>query len=54
MRTVWLVGIAFGGLGFVFALLEKEIRLRDDLDTKFGIEEEKGKRSGRTEEPLTA
>lgn len=41
MRTVWLVGIAFAGTGFLLTFLEKEIRLRDKLNTEFGIEEEK-------------
>ncbi|OTB14866.1 hypothetical protein K445DRAFT_334359 [Daldinia sp. EC12] len=41
LQTVWLVGIAFGGLGFLLTLLEKEIKLRDKLDTKYGLEEGK-------------
>lgn len=41
LRTVWLVGIAFCGLGFLFTFLEKEIKLRDKLDTEFGMEQEK-------------
>ncbi|KAI3326230.1 macrolide phosphotransferase k [Xylariaceae sp. AK1471] len=39
LRTVWLVGIAFGGLGFLVIFIEKEIKLRDKLDTKYGIDE---------------
>jgi hypothetical protein len=41
LRTVWLVGIPFCGLGFLFTFLEKEIKLRDELETEFGIEEDK-------------
>jgi hypothetical protein len=41
LRTVWLVGIAFCSLGFLFTFLEKEIKLRDKLDTEFGMEQEK-------------
>ncbi|KAH9900467.1 putative efflux pump antibiotic resistance protein [Xylariomycetidae sp. FL2044] len=40
LRTVWLVGVAFGGVGFLITLLEKEIKLRDKLDTKYGLEED--------------
>lgn len=45
MRSVWLVGIAFAGLGFLMVFVEREVTLRDKLDTKFGIvekTEEKG------------
>lgn len=43
MRTVWHVGIAFAGLGFVLTLFEKEIELRRKLNTRFGMEEKKKK-----------
>lgn len=39
---MWLVGIAFAGLGFFMTFLEKEITLRTKLNTKFGIDETKG------------
>lgn len=38
LRTTWLVGVAFGGVGFLITLLEKEIKLRDKLETKYGLE----------------
>ncbi|RYP12299.1 hypothetical protein DL765_007410 [Monosporascus sp. GIB2] len=41
LRTVWYVAVAFAGLGFLITLIEKEIKLRDKLETKYGIEEEK-------------
>ncbi|KAI0836426.1 putative efflux pump antibiotic resistance protein [Hypoxylon sp. FL0890] len=41
LHIVWLVGVAFGGLGFLFTLLEKEVKLRDELNTKYGLEEKK-------------
>jgi heme/copper-type cytochrome/quinol oxidase subunit 4 len=42
MSTVWYVGLAFAGLGLVVTLFEKEIELRQDLKTEFGmVEEEK-------------
>lgn len=41
LRTSWLVGIAFAGLGFLLTFVEKEIDLRTHLNTDFGIEGEK-------------
>ena len=45
MRTVWLIGIAFAALGFLVTFFEKEIKLRDKLNTEFGMEDEKHKGS---------
>ncbi|KAB8279599.1 major facilitator superfamily domain-containing protein [Aspergillus minisclerotigenes] len=39
LRTVWLVAIAFAGLGLLVTLVEKEVKLRDKLNTKFGLDE---------------
>ncbi|KAH8894208.1 macrolide phosphotransferase k [Thozetella sp. PMI_491] len=39
MRIVWLVGIVFGALGFLIVFLEKEVPLREELDTEFGLKE---------------
>lgn len=39
LRMVWLVAIVFAGLGFLAAWIEKEVKLRDELDTEFGLEE---------------
>jgi MFS family permease len=38
MHTVWYVGLAFAGLGLVVTLFEKEVKLREDLKTEFGME----------------
>ncbi|KAB8209605.1 major facilitator superfamily domain-containing protein [Aspergillus parasiticus] len=42
LRTVWLVAIAFAGLGLLVTLVEKEVKLRDKLNTKFGLDEKGG------------
>ena len=39
LKLVWYVSIAFAGLGFLLVFLMKEIPLRKELDTQFGIEE---------------
>ncbi|KAI6084191.1 putative efflux pump antibiotic resistance protein [Hypoxylon rubiginosum] len=41
LRIVWLIGVAFGGVGFLITFLEKEVQLRDKLETKYGLEEKK-------------
>jgi hypothetical protein len=38
---VWLIGIAFAGIGFLLVFVEKEIELRNELNTEFGMEERK-------------
>ncbi|RYP09570.1 hypothetical protein DL764_001255 [Monosporascus ibericus] len=42
VRLVWLVTIAFGLLGFLTALVIKEVKLRVDLNTEFGLEDKEG------------
>lgn len=44
MRTVWYVGVAFAGLGWLLVWLEREVTLRSKLNTKFGLEEKNKKR----------
>jgi len=39
IKTVWYVSMAFAALAFVLVIVEKEIPLRKDLDTKFSMEE---------------
>lgn len=39
MQLVWLVGIAFAGIGFLITFVEKEVKLRDELGTKYGMKE---------------
>ncbi|KAF7586606.1 hypothetical protein BBP40_008633 [Aspergillus hancockii] len=45
LRTVWLAGIAFSGIGLIVTLVEKEVKLRDKLDTRFGLDENDGEAS---------
>ncbi|UKZ97174.1 uncharacterized protein TrAFT101_011940 [Trichoderma asperellum] len=39
MRTVWLVVIAFAALGFLVTFVAKEIKLREELNNDFGVED---------------
>lgn len=39
LRLVWQVAIAFAGVSFLLVFLEKEIKLRDELETEYGIKE---------------
>jgi MFS family permease len=39
IKTVWYVSTAFAALGFLLVILQKEIPLRKELDTKFAIED---------------
>jgi MFS family permease len=41
LRSVWLVGTGVAGVGFLVVFLEREIKLRRTLDTKFGLREKK-------------
>jgi hypothetical protein len=41
LRLVWLVAIAFAGLGFVAVFIEREVKLREELNTEFGLEDRK-------------
>lgn len=41
LRTVWQVSIAFAGIGIPIALLVKGLKLREELNTEFGLEEKK-------------
>ena len=43
LQRSWQVAIAFGAVGFLVAALLKEVPLRKELDTEFGIVEEKDK-----------
>ncbi|KAI4199284.1 MAG: hypothetical protein LQ346_002593 [Caloplaca aetnensis] len=37
LKRTWQVAIGFAGLGFVLVSLEREIKLRQDLNTEFGV-----------------
>ncbi|KAI9839501.1 MAG: COP9 signalosome complex subunit 1 [Sarea resinae] len=39
LQTVWQVSIAFAGLGFLVALFVRQLTLRDELSTEFGLQE---------------
>lgn len=39
LRLTWLVSLAFAGVGFVFVNLEKELPMRSELETAYGMEE---------------
>ncbi|EED17267.1 efflux pump antibiotic resistance protein, putative [Talaromyces stipitatus ATCC 10500] len=41
MQTVWYVCLAFSLPGLIITLFEKEVTLRQDLQTEFGIEDKK-------------
>lgn len=38
LNVVWYVSMAFAGLGFLLVIVQKEIALRKELDTKFAME----------------
>ena len=37
LQTMWYVAIAFAGFGFLIVIMEKEVPLRKELDTDFGM-----------------
>ena len=39
IKTVWFVSMAFAALAFLLVIIQKEVPLRKDLDTKFSMEE---------------
>jgi hypothetical protein len=39
LKSVWIVGAAIAGLGFLLVFLEKEIKLRTELKTEYGMKE---------------
>ena len=45
LRRTWQVAIAFAVLGFVLVIVEKEVPLRDELETDYGITEKQAKDS---------
>ncbi|KAF3003881.1 hypothetical protein E8E14_007868 [Neopestalotiopsis sp. 37M] len=40
LKQVWEIGIVFSGVSFLLVFLEKEIKLRTELDTQYGMEKE--------------
>ncbi|KAH6647482.1 DNA repair protein RAD50 [Truncatella angustata] len=47
LKQVWQIGIVFSGVSFLLVFIEKEIKLRTDLNTDFGME--RGKKEGDAE-----
>lgn len=43
LQRTWQIGIAIAGISLVIALFEREIKLREAVDTEFGLEEVKPK-----------
>lgn len=39
IKTVWFVSLAFAALAFLLVIVEKEVPLKKELDTKFSMEE---------------
>lgn len=51
LKRTWYVAIAFSALGFLLVILEKEIPLRQELDTEYGmVEKQKTDKSKVAEE----
>lgn len=38
LRRTWQIGIAFAAVGLLFVFIEKEVPMRKELDTEFGID----------------
>lgn len=45
LKMVWQIAIVFSGLASCLVFLEKEIKLRTELDTEFGLEERKNRKA---------
>jgi len=43
LKRVWQIGIVFAGITFLVSFLEKEIPLRTELETEFGLDEKNKK-----------
>lgn len=41
LKTSWLVGIAFAGLGFLLPFVEREVELRTQINNEYGMEDKK-------------
>jgi hypothetical protein len=45
LRQTWLVSLAFAGMGLLAAFLAREVPMRSELDTQYGMEERKPKKT---------
>ncbi|KAM5438229.1 hypothetical protein McanMca71_007966 [Microsporum canis] len=52
LRLVWYIATVFSGIAFLLALVEKEIPLRTELETEFGLED-KNQKGNNAEEANT-
>lgn len=53
MKTVWYVSLAFSALAFVLVFVEKELKMRTEVDTEFGLEDRKKTKQDETALPVT-
>ena len=51
IKTVWFVSMAFAALAFLLVIIEKEVPLRKELDTKFSMEEKAESKKTDAERP---
>lgn len=54
LRLVWAVAIAFSGLAFFLAFAEKDIKLRTELETEFGLVEDEKESKSEAEAEMSA
>lgn len=52
LRRAWQVGIGFAALGLLLVFLEKEIPLRQELETEFGMENDQSKKLASEEDGI--
>ena len=45
LKLVWQISIVFSGVVFLFIFLEKQIKLRTELDTEYGLGEKQKEKS---------
>ncbi|KAF7525756.1 hypothetical protein G7054_g10976 [Neopestalotiopsis clavispora] len=49
LKVVWLAAVAFGGVAFLLFFLEKDVALREQLETDYGLVDSKSKAGHDTE-----
>lgn len=52
LKLVWQVAIVFSALTFLLVFVEKEIKLRTELDTEYGLKKVKAPKSVAEVEPV--
>jgi hypothetical protein len=45
LKRIWQVSIAFAAFGFLLVIFEKELKLRDKLETEFGMDDGREKKA---------